>query len=277
MRKHCLALLLLGSLFGGSILTWTKTHPGKCPFAAFKHWLHGGKAPEEHDHYTYHHHGHHEEKWAELRECHEKCPHGDWKCHHACPKPWSGLEKKCAEHKTIKTCHEKCPHHDFVCHMQCPWPAKIKEHPLEFAGKLFSEKMRKHVGCHLSCGEDKACHEACPKAWCQKLEEKCNAFEEVHTCHEKCGCPFMHPEAKACHQQCPKMPEDLMGEWKHHHHHHGLESEHDEHDRVMWEKVHDCHEKCGWDTECHYGCPRMPGHHGHVLQEFAHKLTSMIV
>lgn len=259
-------------MLGGSHLAWKKAGGG-CPFEKFHDWVTGGgdntSMNNWHRHNQHHHGHHHREDWQKFRACHEECEPHNMECHHACPKPWAALEEKCEEHKKIKACHEECPHHDFFCHMSCPMPKEMMEHPEKVA-----KKMQKKVKCHLECGMDKACHASCPKAWCKKLEEKCAAFETIHSCHEKCGCPWAHPEARACHHQCSRMPELMMEADQKHEHHHN-------HEEAFQEEVHACHEHCGWDVECHFNCPRREGgnghHHHHVMKEFMQKLKGFII
>lgn len=133
-----------------------------------------------------------QKKMEEVKQCHKKCG-WDRDCHMKCPKPWAKFQEMCSKMEPIFSCHKNCfaTRGGKECHMQCPLAEKVMTCP------KMAEKVKEARECHMKC-EDRECHHTCPKPL-KKVHQKCEALDEIMTCHHKCGMDGM------CHHNCPKM------------------------------------------------------------------------
>jgi len=215
-------------------------------------------------------------KMRETMQCHHKCGPGSRECHHACPRPLAQINKKCDALKEVTACHEKCQHGDHACHHSCPkmwgllrhgghrdgsaaedqarhqrwWGYRDEEHQSDHRWnfhKFVKGNMVKVKDCHRACGNDHACHRACPKPW-GLFQDKCDKFQPVWTCHKECR---RNRGGHACHAQCP-LPDCPK-----------LASK--------MQAAMQCHQQCGsGDCSCHRACPHPMAHikqRCHMLHE----------
>mmetsp|Transcript_143805 Transcript_143805/g.400825 ORF Transcript_143805/g.400825 Transcript_143805/m.400825 type:complete len:349 (+) Transcript_143805:93-1139(+) len=136
----------------------------------------------------------------EVRGCHAHCGH-DAACHRACPAGQRGvLKEQCALLDTAKACHQsckskesKCPFKKMACHMKCPlsMPSSVEE----------LKATAEHMACHAECGQDRQCHQSCPKPrqWAEK-KERCAEYNRVAACHKGCM-----SQGHECHLRCPSL------------------------------------------------------------------------
>merc|ERR1719421_2313781 len=132
----------------------------------------------------------------EVKACHMRCGH-DRECHKKCPSGMYGLLKgQCNAMDGARKCHKgceqsetKCPFKKIECHFKCPsaMPTSVME----------LKEMTDHVRCHTGCGQDKACHKACPNHIWEAKKAQCMKYHEMVGCHMRCG--MSHD----CHRGCP--------------------------------------------------------------------------
>jgi hypothetical protein len=144
----------------------------------------------------------------DVRACHMRCGH-DHQCHKNCPTGVYGrLKDQCDTLDNASSCHHaceqaqtKCPFKKTECHFQCPMsmPTSVNE----------LKGLTDHVLCHTTCGQDKACHGACPNSNWDEKKTQCKQYKMMMTCHMRCG------SSHSCHASCPHLYGDVLNGAKH--------------------------------------------------------------
>jgi hypothetical protein len=190
---------------------------------------------------------------GEAMVCHTQCGK-DKACHKSkCTNPWEEKHARCEQLEAAAACyksggsHSSCPHLDNETKMALmaePWSLvkDLMNHVVDYILPLPQEQqvsVEAVRACHVQCGQNVACHKACPVGIFGRFKERCASLDAASACHKACAdskteCPFKKHE---CHFKCPMSMPTSVKELR------GLTG------HVL------CHTTCGKDKACHLACP----------------------